>query len=298
MNSKFIKQLIKCSKSDLGASRVLYDSKKYSQSVYFFQQSVEKLNKALGLISNKITESELKRAISHFPIKIHEKIVEEQLVSTKGFITLTKEYPSLNQLTKHVHVENLNNESVRFLKLSQETRKTPEMYIDLSEVEIEYYLNQIKIISDDLEIYNPEDCKQNLTKTNIHELKKKMIEAFSSFYDRYPELKKEIEDTFDEIATDEMLSKIEAYFNSIIDAVKIIYRPYMVCMILSFLTTPHVHTRYPSEDCSFIPDKVYTQNLPFIKKFPEMYDYQEQGIQEIMKSLDFFSKLKKQSKKL
>lgn len=66
----------------------------------------------------------------------------------------------------------------------------------------------------------------------------------------------------------------------------------MTCLILSLLT-PHTSSRYPTEYCSFIPNKIYTDKLPFIKKLPEMYKYQKQAIDDVFKSICYFSKIEK-----
>ena len=74
-SEKFVKELINCSKNDLDASQILYDSKKYSQCVSLFQQSVEKLNKAFGIISKKIDEDV--RALINRNYQRSEKLLKE-----------------------------------------------------------------------------------------------------------------------------------------------------------------------------------------------------------------------------
>lgn len=47
---KLISDLLKLSETDLKSSRILYYSGQYPQSVFLFQQSTEKANKAIGLM--------------------------------------------------------------------------------------------------------------------------------------------------------------------------------------------------------------------------------------------------------
>jgi HEPN domain-containing protein len=48
-NADIVNSLLKIAKSDLRASKLLYKEKLYSQSIYFFQQSIEKSNKVLTI---------------------------------------------------------------------------------------------------------------------------------------------------------------------------------------------------------------------------------------------------------
>ena len=64
MNMKM--ELFAIAKMDLEASNVLYDNELYPQAIFYFQQSVEKANKALVLIAGqKVTEKVLGVTLVH-----------------------------------------------------------------------------------------------------------------------------------------------------------------------------------------------------------------------------------------
>lgn len=70
-NPKLTRDFLDSSKRDLAAYRSLYSKgNNYANSIYHLQQSVEKLVKSWGLKSGKISESDLKRKVSHRPGKI------------------------------------------------------------------------------------------------------------------------------------------------------------------------------------------------------------------------------------
>ena len=52
---------LEISKEDLEASKILYRNKKYPQASFYFQQSIEKLFKALLLESKTSNNNELKK---------------------------------------------------------------------------------------------------------------------------------------------------------------------------------------------------------------------------------------------
>ncbi|MCD5969400.1 HEPN domain-containing protein, partial [Riemerella anatipestifer] len=65
MNNDFIE----LAKNDIESSEILFKYKKFSNSIYFYHQAVEKVVKYLGLQIGIINENELKR-ISHNPLKV------------------------------------------------------------------------------------------------------------------------------------------------------------------------------------------------------------------------------------
>ncbi|MCD6371860.1 MAG: HEPN domain-containing protein, partial [Candidatus Aenigmarchaeota archaeon] len=73
------KELLEIAKKDLESAKILYKNNLYPQAVFFFQQSVEKANKALGLMLKLVKEDELKNYIRHKPIKIYGRIFRNKL---------------------------------------------------------------------------------------------------------------------------------------------------------------------------------------------------------------------------
>lgn len=63
-----MEDLLKLAKEDLEVANLLYDNKKYSNSLYHYHQSVEKSIKYIGLSIGGITSQQLNKEISHNPI--------------------------------------------------------------------------------------------------------------------------------------------------------------------------------------------------------------------------------------
>jgi HEPN domain-containing protein len=75
---KLISDLIKLSESDLKSSRILYYSGQYPQSVFLFQQSTEKANKAIGLMGEFLKPNQL-LGIGHDQVKVYKKGINKQI---------------------------------------------------------------------------------------------------------------------------------------------------------------------------------------------------------------------------
>ena len=97
-----IKVWIDLSKSDLNSSKILHENGHYRNSYFLFQQTTEKANKAFALISEILTETELK-TIQHDQTKIYRKAIVKQeknilevfifIISSRGvsiFLSTTK----------------------------------------------------------------------------------------------------------------------------------------------------------------------------------------------------------------
>ena len=69
---KMYETMLKISESNLRASEILYMYNQYSESIFLFQQSVEKANKFFGCALNIISEDEMK-SIGHDPTRIVDK---------------------------------------------------------------------------------------------------------------------------------------------------------------------------------------------------------------------------------
>lgn len=85
MNS--IEVFLNLTKDDLKSSKLLYKENQYRTSYFFFQQAVEKANKAYGLHSGLIGENDLQK-ISHDQFKIHKKDLINQEEEYKKFLLL------------------------------------------------------------------------------------------------------------------------------------------------------------------------------------------------------------------
>ena len=61
----FVKELVEIAENDLKSSAILYNEELYSQSIYFLQQSVEKISKAYSVLSGDIKPKDIAKKIGH-----------------------------------------------------------------------------------------------------------------------------------------------------------------------------------------------------------------------------------------
>ena len=80
---------------DLEASKVLYRNRLYMESLFYFQQAVEKIVKSLGLVLNKISENDLRQGIGHNPIKIYDKIFQQIDITVQTFKEQIHRHPTM-----------------------------------------------------------------------------------------------------------------------------------------------------------------------------------------------------------
>ena len=64
LNNKLAKALFTTSIEDLLSARCLYKDGRYPNSIFFLQQSTEKLNKALGLCLDLVDSKNLRKIIT------------------------------------------------------------------------------------------------------------------------------------------------------------------------------------------------------------------------------------------
>ena len=151
---KFTKDFISCSKRDLEVAEILYMQDYYEHSIYFLQQSVEKIIKAYLIYMGNITKNELK--------ELNHK-------SPKAFL-MHLDANWVNQVldsTSKLFDSNLEQDK-EFLK--KKLKEPYENYAKLSKDFIIKFINEYKKISNaEKEIIKPEvvqEFEDFLVKTN------------------------------------------------------------------------------------------------------------------------------------
>lgn len=81
-----MEDLLKLAKEDLEVAHLLYDKKKYSNSLYHYHQSVEKSIKYIGLSIGGITTQQLNKEISHDPINAFNILFKYFKEQTNGLL--------------------------------------------------------------------------------------------------------------------------------------------------------------------------------------------------------------------
>lgn len=90
-------ELIKIAEEDLESSKILFENKKYPNSVFSFQQSVEKSTKAFFLL-NGISKSRELKDIGHFPSKKHLEDVRTNREKAIGLKKAIDNNPKLKEI--------------------------------------------------------------------------------------------------------------------------------------------------------------------------------------------------------
>ncbi len=130
--------LLRISQLDLRSSFLLYNNSLYSQSLFLLQQSVEKLQKFIGLFSNSISETELLK-MSHKP----EYLIKKNL-------------PSSNQLNDF-QIEDQNKYKAAFEKIPEIQKLTSyDSFNESVLFELESIIDSDKfVIPIDIDISDP-----------------------------------------------------------------------------------------------------------------------------------------------
>lgn len=257
--------LTKLSIDDLKSSRILYESRQYRTSYFFFQQSAEKANKALGLFLGIITEKDL-FDIQHKQTKIYRKGLVTQEGKANTFTDLIGLFP---QVGNHDFVNQINvNEYKKYLQDGLR-------YIDSL-----YNLDLVHIPSPDLSYMLRELRKLEKAKTVIklpkkanQEMKGQLIQLadwIGTFgTTEATQGKKQLEEMLnDDSKFSEFAKDIHELMRVYVDSA-FIGMTFWFCAIV---TVQHSSlTRYPDSNRNN-PMDIYKKRLPLVKKQPEFMD--------------------------
>lgn len=272
-----ISEFLKISESDLKASEILYKEKLYSHSVYFFQQSIEKANKTLGLISRIITEKDL-RDISHRQLQIHIKLVEGQLQKLKN---ISKNAEKLPKLKEFIISENIDSEKI-YSEIEKEQFKLKNIekmglkLVYLSEPQIKEIIELIKKFLKEAEEYPKTD---NLEES-LNKIKTDAKKILDLMYEINPIEAAKLEKEFNQI-TNEMWNEI---IDIVLDYITLSNRIFLPLIYLAIITLPHSEaSRYPDRINLL---EVYNENLPIVKFLPELFEIQKEVLSNLNKLLE------------
>ena len=91
--------LLEISKEDLNASRLLFENEMYPQSLFYFQQSAEKLVKYIGVKEEVIEKKDLQRKVSH----------KSTLIFRRATIKYQNQFPSHIDFDIDKELQRINN---------------------------------------------------------------------------------------------------------------------------------------------------------------------------------------------
>lgn len=272
-NMTMADELLEIAEKDLEASDLLWKKGLYPQSVFYFQQSVEKLNKAFGLKSNKVTVDMLQNEIGHKPLNIHVSILKEQKKSFENYKKFVEEKilnetDFLKKKDVNKHLKEINN----FISETKALKNDPIKYANLQKEDLQQNLDFLKELCEQLKNVNPEEI--NVTEQACDELKTDLLSMFSGTKRKYRAQFKSLETAINELEP----AKMEELLRVVVKIYVIMIYPYCSCLILSFIMQPHASlSRYPKGD--FSPDVFYTKELPLVELLPTLINIQRKAIE-------------------
>lgn len=254
---EIISSLIVNAKNNLNASKLLFENRLYSESIFMLQQSIEKANKAIALMSNLISITDLYN-IKHNQLKILRK--------TLNNLNLNSNDKVFDAVFAHIHpTESLVDEKEDIIKTISNLSLN-ELY-NLSDERINQLLNKL----DDSLTSFPEIFK---TKENRDLILQKALENSNLTNESIQQIK-------------QLMSDDSGYkFNP--DEIVII-NAYIIFTLLGLLTCPHAEqSRYPTFDefgkNVICPTSVYNENYKLILYYKRIIQTAEIGIEILVKT--------------
>lgn len=241
---RFSNSLISVAYNDLLSARILYLNDIHHNALFFLQQSIEKLVKAIALDLGIKEISDMRR-INHSPHKVYKSQIDESLIHAnaieenptfKKSISKLGEVDSYIAKVKHtanffenlhkVDLENWDEEELEGLLITLEEH----VENDLFEIEDNQVLDQFKEVLFEALNWRPNSEEES-----------KLDEGLKSgFY------------------VDINTSKIQ-----------------LILAYLSLITSKHENmVRYPCQRCGESPIKNYNKNNPLIKYFGNIFNLQ------------------------
>ncbi|MDD4083277.1 MAG: HEPN domain-containing protein [Sphaerochaetaceae bacterium] len=263
------------SKSDLDSSEILFNSKKYPNSVREFQQSVEKTTKALALINDSLKSSELKKTIGHNPLKkYYSKNVSQNLEKVKNLEKAFEKIPALKEVPM---MKNL-----KLKEFKDNSEKANEILLQVSEGKIvlsdnlgdlDYIIKDAQKVLDEVE----ESKKQEFRKEDYELMKKEWIENVRSI----SKISREEGNSPISEGDEEQILKVSG------DVIKDLAKRHFKNVLLGSITgaldamlnlviTPHFEFfRYPDKKD---PLEYYVEKNPLIKRLDQLIEIQKRNI--------------------
>ena len=285
-NIQTSKVFVDIAKQDLKSSKLLYNIGYYPQSIFLFQQSIEKAVKSIAIWVEFTDVKNARRKIGHKGAKFY-KMTNSNLIETVN--KLKSNNDSTEAISKIMGIDNIYDNIDEMEEEIQETDDWTNAFLnnigDYTNLSHEY-LNDILLDLEQLrEEYNSELLvKTNLFKTDDEwlqfiektaEIMKNMIEFYS---EKYAEQGMSIPENLIEMVDEQFKSlfnvmdkKTWNQMFSIIFDTNYVLKSLFYLLILA---DPHViNARYPEEN--FNPLDFYTADLPLVNRFPQFTDIAE-----------------------
>ena len=254
----------KIARVDFNVSKILYDKLEYSNSIYHLQQSVEKLSKAFGLITQIVKSGDIDKKISHNTKMIFTKNITAQQENFNKLTEINQLFPDFaafeignTKIDFEQEGKNFNNQTKHLLHLQ------PEDYRYLEDEDIDSIKAQLDSINIETEL-------------DLEGFEDKFPLVFNSIFEQLEHktgLQVPIEDK--EMLTNKDTVAIfkEGVIEIIPNVMKFGYL-YTSLFLLTLITASHNQTtRYPCLCCGEMPEDIYTRGeMPLVERLSEIFE--------------------------
>jgi len=251
-------------KDDLNASRILLKNNCFPQSLFFTEQSVEKICKYIIIKDNIISEGELKKKIGHKSMMVFDILIKYMIEKLDSAETLKD--VNINKLHKRL-IEEQNYLSK--LRIDSQNKKLDLDTLQEYEFKLLFYTKLDFNLNPDFSFYfnqAPEVFIDTLKKMNL--LDSETLERIEISFNNPEEKKYYLE----------LISEIQ---------VKMVKYQNLMLAVLTFATIFSSHwesTRYPDGKENIAPYEIYNSETAIIKSldtFQEYIDLTITGLEEL-----------------
>ena len=285
-NLQTSKIFVDIAKQDLKSSKLLYDIGYYPQSIFLFQQSIEKAVKSIAIWVGVIDIKNSRHKIGHKGANFY-KMTNSNFIETVNKLKSNKD--STEAISKIMGFDNIYDDIVEIEEEIQERDDWTNSFIknigDYTNLSHEH-LNDIFI---DLEQLRAEYNLELLEKTNFFKTDDELV----LFIEETAEMMKKTIEFYSEKYVDQGISvpenlteMVSEQFQSLLNVTDKKTWNQMASILcdtnyvskslfhLSILADPHaINARYPDEN--FNPLDFYTTDLPLVNMFPQFTDIAE-----------------------
>lgn len=262
------KTLLTIAENDLKASRELYKKNFFPQSIFLFQQSLEKTIKSFAISSGYFKKKEVIK-FGHNIIKFYKKLINDQIED--NIFDIFEKIPQLkNTLKNDIKIDKMKDSQKNLKSFLSWIHNEQKEVINIPKEEIEYIINliyeikkSILNINQTLENKNM-DLIMNEMKSILYEIEE-TIKEFSLSNNKDLKQNKSIVDEFEKNLRKEDLKEI------IMIQMEIFYITQALFYFACIFPSKHASlTRYPTEN--YIPHELYNENYTLVCYYNELYN--------------------------
>ena len=273
MRKEHIMGWLDIARSDVKASKLLYQEGLYAQSYFYFQQACEKSNKAFWMLNGLVTQDGL-RSIGHDQIKPLKSHYQAQMQNIRDINSFEKNGISLTQspLFSDLDLQGYTMDlAAHIAELGSLKNK------DLSKItisDLDEWANTIKDL-EEAEVSPPDNFLDLIKEKMVANIK--FLESFTG--DTVKNEKKELLDFIEKTDDEELMS----IFKKVLDVILELSSISVILYICTILTVQHSSkTRYPESPNWTSPLDFYCPSLPIVARQMEFSGYLDKALARLL----------------